>query len=98
MYLIRLRGRKLHAGPLQRAFADTEGTRVHLEELVSCRILCVDLLRDRYGGRGRCAQIEGLFQKDAGRTQSASRNAAEHCAGHRAHAVLELGLQGASDL
>lgn len=91
-------GRKLHAGPLQRAFADTEGTRVHLEELVSCRILCVDLLRDRYGGHGRCAQIEGLFQKGAGRNQSASGNAAEHCAGHRAHAVLELGLQGASDL
>lgn len=43
-------------------------------------------------------KIEGLFQKGAGRNQSASRNAAEHCAGHRAHAVLELGLQGASDL
>ena len=37
-------------------------------------------------------QIEGLFQKGAGRNRSASRNAAEHRACHRAHAVLERRL------
>ena len=95
---LRVSGRKLHAGPLQRASADTEGTRVHLEEPVSRSRICNDLLHARYSSRGYGAQIEGLFQKGAGRTQSASGNAAEHRAGHRAHVVLELGLQGASDL
>ena len=92
MYLIRLRGWKLHDGPLQRAFADTEGTFFHLEEPVSRSRICNDLLHARYSSRGYGAQIEGLFQKGAGRNQSASRNAAKHCAGHRAHAVLERRL------